>query len=265
MENDNTDPADHGESGNVEHPVTDKHEERESREPASEVPETPGKSAHDRGSPGVPDDAVQEENEELDWARRHIREKPSAPKCEPARAPYQKREPDPKPEPEPEREKADTFQRMKRGRGKGRPPHRMLKEASAIAKKRGEIIPVMGGRSDAFDMIICEESRNVYVRLRWCETQYLSSRDVLIRYSRDIGRIVRLPLTKMMAWELWLREPQNLWQYFLITHDGLIEVRDDGTICYRPVLPRPVADEAEKSQGDGGDGEGDGSSPDSDP
>jgi hypothetical protein len=245
--------------------VTDRHEEKDSGEHASDDRETPGNPQNDMTSPGVPDSDAQEENEELEWARRHIREGPASPKREPARAPDPKPESEPEPEPEPERENPEPFQRMKRGRGKGRPPHRMLKEAIAIAKKRGEIIPVMGGRSDAFDIIICEESRNVYVRLRWSETQYLSSRDILIRYSRDIGRMVRLPLTKIMAWELWLREPQSLWQFFLITHNGLTEIRDDGTICYRPVLPVPVADEAKNSTPDGGEyGEGDNPSPDTD-
>jgi len=203
----------------------------------------------------------EEENAELEWARRHIREEPAAPKPGPARAP------DPQPDPDPEEEPGitDPLPSVKPGRGKGRPPHRMLKEAIAIAKKRGGIIQVPGGRSDAFDLIICEEFRNVYVRLRWSGTPYLSSRDVLTRYSRDIGRMVRLPLTGAMAWELWLLEPQDLWQFFLITHDGLAEIRDDGTIYYRPVLPVPVADEAKSSADGGGSDEGNRSGPEMDP
>ena len=202
----------------------------------------------------------EEENAELEWARRHIREERADPRCGPARAP------DPKPEPEPDLEEdpADAELIAKGGRGKGRPPHRMLKEAIVIAKNRGDVIPVPGGRSDAFDMIICEEFRNVYVRLRWSSTRYLCSRDILERYYRDIKRMGRLPLTRVMAWELWLREPQDLWQFFLLTHDGVVEIRDDGTIRYRPVLPVPVADEAWSSADDGGNGERDGPSSDTD-
>ncbi|RPI35372.1 MAG: hypothetical protein EHM53_14065, partial [Methanoregulaceae archaeon] len=105
----------------------------------------------------------EEENEELEWARRHIREEPAAPRSEPARTP----DPKPEPEPEPEEESGNAKPIGRGGRGKGRPPHRMLKEAVMIAKKRGGIIRVPGGRSDAFDIIVCEECRNVYVRLRW--------------------------------------------------------------------------------------------------
>lgn len=203
----------------------------------------------------------EEENAELEWARRHIREEPAAPRHGPARAP----DPQPDPDPEEEPEIPDSLPSVKPGRGKGRPPHRMLKEAIAIAKKRGGIIQVPGGRSDAFDIIVCEEFRNVYVRLRWCDTVYLSARDILTRYSRDIGRMVRLPLTSVMAWELWLREPQDVWQFFLITHDGLAEIREDGTICYRPVLPMPVADEAGNSADSRANADEEWPSPGSDP
>lgn len=75
----------------------------------------------------------------------------------------------------------------------------MLREAVPIAKKRDGIIRVPGGRSDAFDMIVCEEFRNLYVRLRWSGSRYLSSRDVPQRDHCDIGRMVRLPQTAVMA------------------------------------------------------------------
>jgi len=257
---DNGDPVGRDEQGSVNHPVTERDGEKESRKPDGNTGEPPDSSQKDGSMPGIPESAVQDENEELKWARKHIPEEPAAPQ-EPARAP----EPPRKPEPEEEPEDPEQFQRMKPGRGKGRPPYRMLKKAIAIAKKRGGIIPVQGGRSDAFDMIVCEEFRNVYVRLRWSGTPYLSSRDVLGRYTRDIGRMVRLPQTRVMAWELWLREPQDLWQYFLITQNGIVEIRDDGTIYYRPLLPLPVADEAKSSQDGGGYSDGDGPSPDMDP
>jgi len=223
------------------------------REEPGRVPDT---SQKDTSEPGVHESDGQEENEELEWARRHIREEP-APRREPARAP----EPPRKPEPEGEPEDPEPFQRMKPGRGKGRPPHRMLKKAIAIAKKRGGIIPVPGGRSDAFDMIICEESRDVFVRFRWSPTQYLSARDIMTRYPRDIGRIVRMPQTRVMAWEFWLLEPGDIWQFFLITHDGLIEIREDGSIYYRPVLPGPVAGSAGSPPGNGASREGEGCDP----
>lgn len=219
------------------------------REEPGEVPDT---SQKDTGGPGVHASAGQEENEELNWARKHIPEEPAPPR-ETARAPEPSRDPEPEAEPE----NPDPPLRIKPGRGKGRPPHRMLKRAIAIAKKRGGVIPVPGGRSDTFDMIICEESRNVFVRFRWSPTLYISPRDVITRYPRDIGRIVRMPLNGVMAWEFWLFEPGNIWQFFLFTHDGLLEIREDGSIYYRPVLPVPAAESAGSSPGHGDSGEGD--------
>jgi len=224
--------------------------------------EPPDNSQKDTGGPGVHESDGQEENEELEWARRHIREEPVPPRG-PARAPEPPRKSEPEPEGEPE--DPEPFQRMKPGRGKGRPPHRMLKKAIAIAKKRGNVIPVPGGRSDAFDMIICEESRNVFVRFRWSPVLYLSARDIIVRYPRDIGRIVRMPLTGVMAWEFWLFGPGDIWQFFLFTHDGLIEIREDGSIYYRPMLPVPAAESAGSSSGNGPSREEDGCDPGEDP
>jgi hypothetical protein len=255
-----TDPVGHEEQGSVKDPVTGRYGEKESREPGGNAGEPPDNSQNDTGRPGVHASAGHDENEELNWARKHIPEEPAAPH-ETARAP----EPTRKPEPEEEPENPEPFQRMKPGRGKGRPPHRMLMKAIAIAKKRGGVIAIPGGRSDAFDMVICEEFRNVFVRFRWSATQYLSTRDVMVRYPRDVGRIIRMPLTGVTAWEFWLFEPGDIWQFFLFTHDGLIEIREDGTICYRPVLPVPAADSSGSSPSDRASGVGDGYGPGGDP
>lgn len=260
MRIDVTDPVGHEDQGSVNHPVTDRHGEEESRKSNGNAREPPDDSQKDTSGPAIHASAGQEENEELNWARKHIPYEPAPPR-EPARAP----EPPGKPEPEEEPENPDPPLRIKPGRGKGRPPHRMLKRAIAIAKKRGNVIPVPGGRSDAFDMIICEESRNVFVRFRWSPVQYLSARDIIMRYPRDIGRIVRMPLTGVMAWEFWLFEPGDIWQYFLITHDGLLEIREDGSIYYRPMLPVPAAGSAGSAPGNGVSGEGDEVSPGDDP
>jgi hypothetical protein len=127
-------------------------------------------------------------------------------------------------------------------RGRGRPPHQMLDEAAEIAVKRGAVISVPGSRSDAFDLIICEEFRNVFVRFRRSGVQFVHTLEVLGQYQRDITRISRMPLTAVMAREFWLRSPRGKWQFFLITHNGIVEIRADGTILYRAVLPIPVAD-----------------------
>ena len=129
-------------------------------------------------------------------------------------------------------------------RGRGRPPGILLDEAEDIAMKRGEVIMIPGGRSDAFDLILFEIDRNVFVRCRSPVTNIADTLDVLRRYSRDIARMARLPTRKYAAWEFWLRLPRGKWLFFLVSHDSLVEVRPDGTIRYRPVLPVPYAETA---------------------
>lgn len=125
-------------------------------------------------------------------------------------------------------------------RGRGRPPHRMLDEAEELAAKRGGVIMVPGTRSDAFDLIICEEFRTVFVRCRSTTRVFFQAFDVIRTYARDIARISRLPLTKVIAWEFWLRLPRGKWQFFLVGRDSIVEIRKNGTIQYRDVLPVPV-------------------------
>jgi hypothetical protein len=120
----------------------------------------------------------------------------------------------------------------------------MMGEATAIAEKRGDVIPVPGGRSDAFDLIICEELRNVFVRFRRTSLDYFGPEDIHRAYRRDIARLVRMPLTRVMAREFWLRLPNGEWQFFLVRHDSIVEVREDGTIRNRPVQSIPVRDTA---------------------
>jgi hypothetical protein len=138
-------------------------------------------------------------------------------------------------------------------RGRGRPPHLMRDEAAAIAAGRGPVIPVPGSRSDEFDLIICEEFRNVFVRFRRSAVQFVHPLEIFSQYRRDFNRIFRMPLTRVMAWEFWLRGPRGKWQFFLITRSGVVEIQADGTRMYRAELPVPVADTAGENSSRNGD------------
>jgi hypothetical protein len=125
----------------------------------------------------------------------------------------------------------------------------MRDEAEWIAGRRGAVILVPGGRSDAFDLIICEEFRNVFVRFRRSGMTIVTPLDILRQYQRDIARISRMPLTAVMAWEFWVRLPRGKWQFFLVRHDSIVEIRNDGNILYRAVLPVPAADTMQEEAG----------------
>jgi hypothetical protein len=114
-------------------------------------------------------------------------------------------------------------------------------------------------------VIIREEYRIIFVRFCWLPTQYLSIRDIIGRYRRDIDRIVRMLLTGVMAWEFRLFGPGDIWQIFPFTHDGLTEIREDGTIFYRSILLVPADESIGSPLGNGTSGEGNGYDPGDDP
>jgi hypothetical protein len=122
-----------------------------------------------------------------------------------------------------------------------------------IAAQRGQVILLPGGRSDAFDIIICEKFRTIFVRIRRTELRFTYALEVLEKYRYDIARAHRLPLTQVTAREFWLRLKDGTWQFYLITDNGIFEIREDGTYCPQATLPVPVADEA---AGKGATGEG---------
>lgn len=123
---------------------------------------------------------------------------------------------------------------------KGRPPQIMLREASAIAQKRGDVIQVPGGRSDAFDLIICEEFRTIFVRIRGTLSRFTWPLEVLQQYQYDIARCHRLPLTNVTAREFWLRMRNGTWQFFLVRANGITEIGPDGRYWPKAELPDVV-------------------------
>lgn len=120
---------------------------------------------------------------------------------------------------------------------KGRPPLLTIRDAERIARTRGAVITIPGKRSDAFDLIICEGHRVVFVRVRRTLTQFTSPPDVAHQYRYDVARCCRLPLTEVTAREFWLRLPGGTWQFFLILHTGIVEIAADGRYSPRTGLP----------------------------
>jgi hypothetical protein len=132
---------------------------------------------------------------------------------------------------------------LRKNRQRGRPPLQALAEALVIAERRGGVIVLPGGRSDSFDLIICEKFRTVFVRIRRTDLYFMDADMVLRKYYHDIARVHRLPLTEVTAREFWLRLRNGTWEFFLIRHDGLFEIGADGRYYPRAELPVWVPDE----------------------
>lgn len=121
---------------------------------------------------------------------------------------------------------------------RGKPPEKAIDEASKIAGRRGEFILIPGTRGDSFDIIIFEKFRTVFVKVKRSLTKFTWPGAVLHQYQREIAHVHRVPLTEVTAREFWVRNPKGTWQFFLIRHDSVVEIRADG--CYTPPAVLPI-------------------------
>ena len=119
----------------------------------------------------------------------------------------------------------------------GRRPVNALEEAVEIAGRRGNVEQVTGKRSRAFDFIIIEQDRNVFVKVKRSQTSFTYALEILQRYQREIASLHRIALTRVTAREFWVRSPNGTWQFFLIRHDSVLEIRQ--MACILPVNPSP--------------------------
>jgi hypothetical protein len=126
---------------------------------------------------------------------------------------------------------------------RGRPPRVGLDEALEIAGRRGEVRPAPSKRGDAYDFIIFEKFRTVFVKMKRSLTMFTYPYEVLCQYQREVAQVHRVPLTQVTAREFWFRSPRGKWQFFLIRHDSIVEIRADGMYIPMAELPPVVADE----------------------
>jgi hypothetical protein len=125
---------------------------------------------------------------------------------------------------------------------RGRSPNTALAEAEAIAGRRGEVRLVPGKRGDGFDLIIFEEHRTIFVRMKRSLTTFTWPLEVLHQYQREIAHVHRVPLTVVTAREFWVRHPNGTWQFFLVKKDSVLEIRGDGMYIPRYSLPVRTVD-----------------------
>lgn len=125
---------------------------------------------------------------------------------------------------------------------RGRRPINALKEAIEIAGRRGSVEQVSGKRSSAIDFIIIEQDRTVFVKVKRSQTSFTYALEILHQYQREVASLHRVALTLATARELWIRAPDGTWQFFLVRHDSVLEIRADGIYIPREALPVKTMD-----------------------
>ena len=121
---------------------------------------------------------------------------------------------------------------------RGRRPRNAIDEAGEIAGRRGSVEQVTGKRGRAFDFIIIEPYRNVFVKVKRSQTSFTYVLEILHHYQREIASLHQVPLTSGTAREFWVRSPDGTWQFFLIRHDSVLEIQASG--MYIPCESLPV-------------------------
>jgi hypothetical protein len=136
---------------------------------------------------------------------------------------------------------------------RGRRPINALKEAVEIAGRRGSVEQVSGKRSCAFDFIIIEPDRIVFVKVKRSQTSFTYPLEILHQYQREVASLHRVSLTSVTAREFWVRSPHQAWQFFLVRHDSVLEIRADGMYIPHESLPVKTADLSGTPASGGGD------------
>jgi hypothetical protein len=125
---------------------------------------------------------------------------------------------------------------------RGRRPLNALDEAVKIAEERGCVEQVSGRRNNAFDFIIIEEFRTVFVKVKRSQTSFTYPMEILYKYQREVACLHRVALTRATAREFWCRAPDGSWQFFLVRHDSVVEVRANGMFIPHESVPIETVD-----------------------
>lgn len=121
-------------------------------------------------------------------------------------------------------------------------PKKTLDLAEEIALRRGAVYRCTRYRYSPFDLIIFEDWRDVYVKVRNNDRPVFHPVEVLDMFRDDLTRLHRMPLTRVTAREFWLRLQYRRWQHFLLCADSLVEIQANGMYIPRMRLPIPVED-----------------------
>ncbi|MEN6444322.1 MAG: hypothetical protein WC391_08155 [Methanoregula sp.] len=112
---------------------------------------------------------------------------------------------------------------------RGRRPLIALREAADIAARRGKVLLMPARRNAYFDLIICTEQQTAFVRVKRIVTHYDDPQEIMQCCKREISPIRTVPVTGIVARELWLRSPRGVWQFFLIQPDTINGILPDGS------------------------------------
>jgi len=108
-------------------------------------------------------------------------------------------------------------------------PKKAINKAQENAMRRGRVLSVDEMKESHYDFTIYGSCCTVYVRIKRIRTHVATPEDIGKDFDEDVRMIRRIPMTPVVAREIWALTPWGCWQYFLIPDDRIVEIHRDGT------------------------------------
>jgi hypothetical protein len=114
-----------------------------------------------------------------------------------------------------------------------------IKQAIRNAAARGATMDRELIRESRLVFILFCPLLTIFVQVRRSRYHLMSPEDCARDFRADILHLRRIPLTAVVARELWLLTPWGTWQYFRVLDEKLVEIRADGTPMLQVGKPAP--------------------------
>ena len=107
-------------------------------------------------------------------------------------------------------------------------PREAIRQAIGQAATRGTVMDRDLFQRTRLGFILFCLNLTVFVRVRRSRSHILRPEDVAAEFALEVRQLRSIPLTNVVARELWLLAPWGTWQYFRIFDDRIIEIRSNG-------------------------------------
>ena len=117
---------------------------------------------------------------------------------------------------------------------KGRPPCEALREAKAIACRQGKVCENARGRGLLYDFSVHLMLVTIAVTVRRTRVVVSDPDQIMELCRREIARLRKVPAGPVFLRELWIRQPDGTWLFFLVLDDLIVEIPPDHLPGGRP-------------------------------
>ena len=119
-------------------------------------------------------------------------------------------------------------------------PAEAIRKAITTAAGRGIVLERELFQKSRLGFILFCLGLTVFVAVRRTRYRLSGPEDCAAEYRLDILHLRRIPLTGVVARELWLLSPWGTWQYFRVLDDRVIEIRSNGMPMLQEGAGAPV-------------------------